>query len=206
MKAHGHNSSGRDLATSLPSSTLACAEADTLPTFCLLCPRITGTALCWIVSGCWHTTDKPECFPLIGSAFSTAWIARVWQIIILVVWCFVVWNTLVYYNIVMDLSKPEQLVKKKKKRISFLQEGHWGWRGEGTCPSCNSYLATRLTFEMSLEFFVTCLVLKALGLLLDYYSCDCITLQQHPAASFSMVSRDTKKHVACESLDMDFWV
>ena len=119
MKAHGHNSSGRDLATSLPSSTLACAEADTLPTFCLLCPRITGTALCWIVSGCWHTTDKPECFPLIGSAFSTAWIARVWQIIILVVWCFVVWNTLVYYNIVMDLSKPEQLVKKKKKKKEY---------------------------------------------------------------------------------------
>lgn len=37
-------------------------------------------------------------------------------------WCFVVWNTLVYYNIVMDLSKPEQLVKKKKKEYPFYKK------------------------------------------------------------------------------------
>lgn len=39
-------------------------------------------------------------------------------------WCFVVWNTLVYYNIVIDLSKPEQLVKKKtnKKEYPFYKK------------------------------------------------------------------------------------
>ena len=51
-------------------------------------------------------------------------------------WCFVVWNTLVYYNIVMDLSKPEQLVKKKKKKKKTLfEQGHARAGRGGACPN-----------------------------------------------------------------------
>lgn len=43
-------------------------------------------------------------------------------------------------------------------------------------PKSHSHLVTELTFELSCSFFVTCRVWKALGLLLDCYSCDGITL------------------------------
>lgn len=59
-----------------------------------------GMSLGYAVPDCWHTTDKPAEFPLIGRAFPTVWRAGIWLIIISVAWHFAVWNTSVHYSIV----------------------------------------------------------------------------------------------------------
>ena len=53
---------------------------------------------------------------------------------------------------------------------------HWGLVRLRDLPKSYSHLVTELIFELSFNFLVTCLVWKALGLLLDCYPRDGITL------------------------------
>lgn len=92
----------------------------------------------------------------------------------------------------MDLSEAEQSFYKRNTLFKMRTLGLERLRD---LPKSHSHQMIELAFELSLEFFV------GLFLWLHHFA---LAAAWPPVASFQMVSRDIKKQVVWEPLDLDF--